>query len=181
MSNNISWIGNKVFDSSPSRQIPQPISPPIPTPVPAMFLTQLGDSVPAAVPTQQSSPEPVPPQQANPAPAPAQPSNPEPAPAQPSNPAPAPAQPGTPIVIPPELTQQGPPPSSEKGYIPYYLTSNIGKNVRAEFIIGSNMYADKTGVLIEVGINYFVLNDVNSRTHIMCDLYSVKFVTVLQS
>ena len=78
-------------------------------------------------------------------------------------------------------TQQGPPPSTEKGYIPYYLASNIGKSVRAEFIIGSNQYADKTGVLSEVGINYFVLHDVNSRTDIMCDLYSVKFVTILLS
>lgn len=80
----------------------------------------------------------------------------------------------------PEI-QQGPPPSTEKGYIPNYLASNIGKNVRAEFIVGTNQYVDKTGVLIEVGINYFVLLDVNSRAHIMCDLYSVKFVTVLQT
>jgi len=78
------------------------------------------------------------------------------------------------------LTQQGPPPSTERGFIPYYLASNIGKNVRAEFIVGSNQYVDKTGVLSEVGINYFVLRDVNSRTDIMCDLYSVKFVTILQ-
>ena len=91
-----------------------------------------------------------------------------------------PAQQATPMVIDPELTRQGPPPSGEIGYIPYYLASNIGKNIRAEFIIGSNMYADKSGVLIEVGINYFVLEDVSSRTHIMCDLYSVKFVTILQ-
>ena len=91
-----------------------------------------------------------------------------------------PAQQATPMVIDPELTRQGPPPSGEISYIPYYLASNIGKNIRAEFIIGSNMYADKSGVLIEVGINYFVLEDVSSRTHIMCDLYSVKFVTILQ-
>lgn len=79
-----------------------------------------------------------------------------------------------------DMTQQGPPPSSERGYIPYYLKQNIGKNMRAEFIIGSNQYTDRTGRLIEVGINYFVLEDVNSRTHVMCDLYSVKFVTILQ-
>lgn len=78
-------------------------------------------------------------------------------------------------------TQQGPPPANEKGYIPYYLTSNIGKNVRADFIIGTNQYVDKAGVLSEVGINYFVLYDVNSRASIMCDLYSVKFVTVLNT
>lgn len=77
------------------------------------------------------------------------------------------------------LTQQGPPPSTEKGYIPYYLASHIGKNVRAEFILGTSQFADRTGLLTEVGINYFVLRDVNSRTDIMCDLYSVKFVTVL--
>lgn len=71
------------------------------------------------------------------------------------------------------------PPATEKGYIPYYLASNIGKNVRAEFIIGGSQYSDKVGRLIEVGINYFVLEDVNSRTHVMCDMYSVKFVTVL--
>ena len=138
MSNNINWIGNKVLDSSPSRQIYKPVSPSMPTSAPTSFLTQ------------QGSPDPVP------------------------------AQLGSPIVIDPELTRQGPPPSSEIGYIPYYLASNIGKNIRAEFIIGSNMYADKTGVLTEVGINYFVIDDVGSRTHIMCDLYSVKFVTILQ-
>ncbi|MGE4354331.1 MAG: hypothetical protein AB7D36_09630 [Oscillospiraceae bacterium] len=76
-------------------------------------------------------------------------------------------------------TQQGPPPSTEKGFIPYYLTTLIGKNVRAEFIIGNNQYVDKTGIMHEVGINYFVLHDVNSNTYIMCDLYSVKFVTSL--
>jgi len=80
----------------------------------------------------------------------------------------------------PIMDAEGPPPATEEGFIPAYLRRNLGKNVRAEFIIGTNQYTDRTGVLIEVGINYFVLEDVNSRTHIMCDLYSVKFVTVLQ-
>lgn len=87
-----------------------------------------------------------------------------------------PMQPSVPLA---PITQQGPPPSTERGYIPYFLASNIGKNVRAEFIIGTTQYADKTGMLTEVGINYFVLRDVNSRTDVMCDLYSVKFVTIL--
>ena len=76
-------------------------------------------------------------------------------------------------------TVQGPPPSTEKGYIPNYLARNIGRNVKAEFIIGTSQFIDKSGILTEVGINYFVLRDVNSGTNIMCDLYSVKFVTVL--
>ena len=72
------------------------------------------------------------------------------------------------------------PPVTERGYIPYYLAENIGRSVRAEFIIGTSQFVDKTGILSEVGINYFVLDDPGSRTKIMCDLYSVKFVTILQ-
>jgi hypothetical protein len=80
----------------------------------------------------------------------------------------------------PIMDVQGPPPATEEGFIPAYLRRNLGRNVRAEFIVGTNQYTDRTGRLIEVGTNYFVLEDVNSRTHIMCDLYSVKFVTILQ-
>jgi hypothetical protein len=89
-----------------------------------------------------------------------------------------PQPPTTPApVIPPSV--EGPPPVMNIDYIPGYLRSIIGKNVRAEFIIGSSQYTDRTGVLVDVGVNYFVLHDVNSNTHIMCDLYSVKFVTVI--
>jgi hypothetical protein len=79
------------------------------------------------------------------------------------------------------MISEGPPPVAEKGYIPYYLATHIGKNVRAEFIIGTNQYFDKVGIISEVGINYFVLHDVCSGNYVMCDLYSVKFVTFLPS
>lgn len=85
-----------------------------------------------------------------------------------------------PAVPPTDDTVQGPPPSTEPGFIPYFLTQNIGKSVRAEFIVGSNQYIDKSGVLTEVGINYFVLSDPSVGTETMCDLYSVKFVTILR-
>lgn len=83
------------------------------------------------------------------------------------------------IYVTPPASQQGPPPAAERGFIPYYLTKNIGRSVRAEFILGNTQYVDKTGILIEVGVNYFVLEDISSRHHVMCDLYSVRFVTVL--
>jgi hypothetical protein len=75
-------------------------------------------------------------------------------------------------------TVQGPPPAAQPGFIPYYLASNIGRPARAEFIVGTSQYMDKTGVIKEVGINYFVLYDTNARADVMCDLYSVKFVTI---
>lgn len=65
-------------------------------------------------------------------------------------------------------------------YIPEYLAENIGMFVRAEFILGANQYSDKAGRLIEVGKDYFVLEDVNTQANIMCDLFSVKFVTIMQ-
>lgn len=75
--------------------------------------------------------------------------------------------------------QEGPPPVMSSDYIPGFLTSIIGRNVRAEFVVGTNQYLDKTGRLVEVGVNFFVLQDLSSRNYIMCDLYSVKFVTIL--
>lgn len=75
--------------------------------------------------------------------------------------------------------QEGPPPVTESDYIPGFLAANIGRNVRAEFIIGTNQFMDKSGIITDVGVNYFVLMDTISRNYVMCDLYSVKFVTLL--
>ena len=72
---------------------------------------------------------------------------------------------------------QGPPPVTDRWYIPGYLMENIGSMIRAEFYVGSAMYTDRVGKLLEVGVNYFVLEEVISGNRVMCDLYSVKFVT----
>lgn len=71
---------------------------------------------------------------------------------------------------------EGPPTIMSAGYTPAYLRTIIGRRVRAEFVF-QNMYLDKTGILREVGISYFVLEDTATHAMIMCDLYSVKFVT----
>lgn len=75
--------------------------------------------------------------------------------------------------------QQGPPPVASTLYIPGFLASIIGRTVRAEFIIGDNQFVDRTGIMVDVGVNYFVLNDIISKQYVMCDLYSVRFVTIL--
>ena len=73
-------------------------------------------------------------------------------------------------------TSQGEPVFTNPGYIQAYLRTQIGRFVRVEFLLGTNLLADKSGLLREVGINYIVLEDA-SRDLIMCDLYSIKFVT----
>ncbi|HOV69541.1 MAG TPA: hypothetical protein PLZ84_04400 [Clostridia bacterium] len=74
--------------------------------------------------------------------------------------------------------RQGPPTVTDINYIPGFLAANIGRTVRAEFVIG-NAYIDKAGRLISVGTNYFILEEAGTGVQIMCDLYSVKFVNIL--
>ncbi len=76
----------------------------------------------------------------------------------------------------PVLNVPGPPSVMDPGYIPGYLRTQIGKKVRAEFVF-DNLFLDKTGILKEVGYNYFVLEDLGTKAMVMCDLYSARFVT----
>lgn len=65
----------------------------------------------------------------------------------------------------------------DPGFLQAYLRRNLGKRVRIEFLIGTNILTDRVGILEEVGISYVVIRDqAGSRT--VCDLYSIKFVTI---
>lgn len=60
-----------------------------------------------------------------------------------------------------------------------YLQRNIGRTVRVEFMLGTNgALTDRSGQLMEVGASYIVLRDVFSGVQVVCDLYSIKFVTI---
>jgi len=40
------------------------------------------------------------------------------------------------------------------------------------------MYIDRQGILQEVGISYVVIKESGTNDIVMCDIYSIKFVTV---
>jgi hypothetical protein len=171
MSNSLNWSGNKGLDpNAPSRGSRSVYSMP----------TDAGSShFPSTGPYSSSFLDPMTPSPATPGPA-----TPGPITSRQPSPSamPAPSTPITPGPMTPMTpmepgTTQGPPPSTEPGYIPNYLRRNIGKTVRAEFIVGTNQFVDRVGVIKEVGINYFVLRDLTFNNDVMCDLYSVKFVT----
>ncbi len=66
---------------------------------------------------------------------------------------------------------------------PYYtagfLRNFLGRSMRVEFLIGtSGALVDRIGELVEVGASYIVLRPLLSDELIMCDLYSIKFVTI---
>lgn len=63
-------------------------------------------------------------------------------------------------------------------YINGFLRTMIGRKVTVEFLIGTNTFTDRTGVLLAVGANYIVINEVETDDILICDFFSIKFVKV---
>lgn len=84
-----------------------------------------------------------------------------------------PAAPVTPPAEQPPQTVQNP------YYTAGYLRKFIGRDVRIEFLIGTGgPLIDRIGRLLEVGASYIVINPFRTNDTLICDLYSIKFVTV---
>jgi hypothetical protein len=67
---------------------------------------------------------------------------------------------------------------------PYYtagfLRNFIGRNVRVEFLLGTGgTTTDRVGTLLEVGASYIVIQPLLTDDLLMCDLYSIRFVTII--
>lgn len=58
------------------------------------------------------------------------------------------------------------------------LMRSIGYYVTCEFLIGTGGLEQKSGYLYAAGVNFLTLHDVAQNRYTVCDLYSVKFVTV---
>lgn len=66
-------------------------------------------------------------------------------------------------------------------YMAGLLASLVGEKVRVQFLIGTTgPMIDLVGTLIQVGANYIVIQPIESDDLTICDLYSIKFVTVLR-
>lgn len=66
---------------------------------------------------------------------------------------------------------------------PYFLAgklrSYIGKDVRVEFLMGTNgPLIDRIGTLLEVGASYIIIRPIRTDDTLVCDLFSIKFVNV---
>lgn len=59
-----------------------------------------------------------------------------------------------------------------------FLRTQIGKRVKVDFLIGTNMIIDKEGTLMKVGVSYIVLREINTGVMLMADIYSIKFVEI---
>jgi hypothetical protein len=61
-------------------------------------------------------------------------------------------------------------------YTQGYLRTQIGKRVKVEFLIGTNMLIDREGTLMDVGISYIIIREIETDDLLLCDIYSIKFV-----
>ncbi len=57
------------------------------------------------------------------------------------------------------------------------LQNNLGYFVVIEFLIGTNGLTEKEGILYAVGNNFVTLYEQETDRYIVCDLFSIKFVT----
>ncbi len=72
----------------------------------------------------------------------------------------------------------GSPVSQDILYTQGYLRTQIGKRVKIFFLIGTAIVQDREGILLDVGISYVILKEIETNYKILCDIYSIKFVTI---
>lgn len=83
------------------------------------------------------------------------------------------AMPTTIASVPPQAAEE---PIMDIEYTQGYLRTQIGKRVKVEFLIGTNMLVDREGTLVDVGISYIIIREVETDDLLLCDIYSIKFV-----
>lgn len=70
------------------------------------------------------------------------------------------------------------PPEFITGTTPAILNTIVGEFCICEFLIGSDTTATKQGIMYSAGLSYFTLYNVENNEYIICDIYSVKFITL---
>lgn len=63
-------------------------------------------------------------------------------------------------------------------YTPGFLRTQIGKRMKVEFLVGTSSMTDRIGTLVAVGASYIIIKLFESDDLMMCDIYSIKFVTI---
>ena len=64
-----------------------------------------------------------------------------------------------------------------QGSLQQFLADNLGQYVLVEFLIGTQNIEHKAGILYAVGRSVLTLFEEQSQTFVVCDMFSVKFVT----
>lgn len=65
------------------------------------------------------------------------------------------------------------------GSLQQVLQDNIGKYVIVEFFMGTSVFQQREGYLYDVAAQYIVIFDDINLQYVVCDMFSIKFVTFL--
>lgn len=79
-----------------------------------------------------------------------------------------------------DTTQPMPVTAESAQYLNGFLRTQIGQRVRVSFLIGTNSFLDKSGKLMDVGANYIILQESMTDDLLVCDFYTIKFVTIFR-
>lgn len=66
-------------------------------------------------------------------------------------------------------------------YMNGFLRTQIGKYIRVEQLVGSSVIEDRYGYLVGVGINYILLQEINTQNIMAVDFYNTKYVYIYYS
>lgn len=87
--------------------------------------------------------------------------------------------PQAPFAGSPFETAPGSPTILDTEYTQGYLRTQVGKRVLVTFLLGTGTLQDRTGVLEKVGISYIIIGEPETNRRTLCDIYSIKFVSIL--
>ena len=73
-------------------------------------------------------------------------------------------------------TQPAPITAESLQYMNGFLRTQIGRIVQVQFLIGSNTMVERMGLLLAVGANYILLNEIETDDILVCDFYNIKFI-----
>ncbi|MDO4552568.1 MAG: hypothetical protein Q4C22_03425, partial [Bacillota bacterium] len=62
-------------------------------------------------------------------------------------------------------------------YMNGFLRTQIGREARVDFLVGSTQIVSKVGKLLAVGLSYILLQDLLTGDVVVCDYFNIKFVT----
>lgn len=74
-----------------------------------------------------------------------------------------------------------PPPISGESlqYLNGFLRTQLGRTVTVEYLVGANTLVDRTGVLLAVGANYILINEIQTDDITGLCFYNIKFIQFL--
>ena len=63
-------------------------------------------------------------------------------------------------------------------YMNGFLRTQMGKYVRVQHLLGSNVIEDRYGYLVGVGVNYILLQEISTGNILVLDFYNIKYVYI---